>query len=452
MHSNDFAIIGAGITGLSTAFSLQENGLKADLFERKSEAGGAIKTRQQNEWRYEYGPNTILLKDRNVADFIEKVGLKDEIVVANEQASNRYIIKNGDPVPLPTSLSGFLRTPLFSAKAKWRLLAEPFMGRIAEEDPSLAEFVEKRLGREILEYAANPFVAGIYAGSPDQLSLKHTFPMLYEMEERSIFFNAVKKIFNKNKSENKIPRQLISFKKGLQQLPKQISQQLDSCHFNHEVKQITRRSEGWMVKTQMGSYGPYKNVIQTTPLHKWTPELVPITERQLADIKQVSYSPISVMLLGFRDDQIEHPMDGFGFLVPEKENYNILGGLFSSTLFSGRAPDSHKLITVFIGGARQPELAGMESSELLKLVMGDLNSLLGVTGEPVFKEHIFWPNSIPQYEPGYDAVLDIFDQIEEKNPGFYLAGNFRNGVSVPDCILNGISLAEKLKDTNSTDQ
>lgn len=444
MHNNDFAIIGAGITGLSVAFTLRENGQKADLFERKSEAGGAIKTCHHNEWQYECGPNTLLLKDSRVADFFEKAGLKDEIQVANEQASNRYIIKNGDPVTLPTSLSSFLRTPLFSGKAKWRLLAEPFMGKITADDPTLAEFVEKRLGREFLEYAANPFVAGIYAGSPDQLSLKHTFPMLHEMESNSLFINGIKKMFSKNRSEFKIPRKLISFKKGLHQLPKRISEQLESCYFNQDVKQILRRPEGWIVKTQMGNFGPYKNIIQTAPLYKWKPELVPATERQLEDIKQVSYSPISVMILGFRDDQIDHPMDGFGFLVPEKENYNILGGLFSSTLFPGRTPVSHKLLTVFIGGARQPELAEMESSELLKLVMDDLNSLLGVKGEPVFKDHIYWPNSIPQYEPGYDTVLDIFNQIEEKNPGYHIAGNFRNGVSVPDCILNGIELGKRL--------
>jgi oxygen-dependent protoporphyrinogen oxidase len=154
-----------------------------------------------------------------------------------------------------------------------------------------------------------------------------------------------------------------------------------------------------------------------------------------------------MMILGYKEKDIEHPLDGFGFLVPEIEKRSILGALFTSTLFKNRAPDGHHLLTVFAGGARQPDIAKKKSDELLKLVECDLKDLIGLKGEPVFKDHIYWPKSIPQYEIGYGEIYSVFDEIETENPGLHLAGNFRDGISVPDCIKNGLKLGRKLAES-----
>ncbi len=444
MSNSKIAVIGAGITGLTACFNLNKKGIQADLFDKKGEPGGVIKTEQYNDWKYEYGPNTLLLKDQEIEDFLFDLDLKDEITVANADASKRYIVKNGKLLTLPTSFSEFIKTSLFSSNAKLQMFREPFL-RKTDEDVTFAEFIEHRFGKEILDYAVNPFVAGIYAGRPENLSLKHSFSVLHELEQESgsIMLGAIRKMFQSRKKK-KIERRLISFTNGFQQLPGTIYSKLDNTYLNHDVKQVKKSDDGWYLKTQMGNFGPYHDVILTIPLHKWNRQLLPVNEQDLDILKRVNYPALSIMILGYKKEQISHSLDGFGFLVPEKEQRSILGALFTSTLFRGRAPRNHHLLTVFIGGDRQPELAQLDSEELLKTVEKDLKDLIGLEGNPVYKDHIYWPKSIPQYHKKYDEVIEVLEELELRFPGLHIAGNFRGGVSVPDCIKNGIKVAERV--------
>lgn len=445
MINKRVAVAGGGITGLVTATALQKSGIETDLFERKGEAGGAIKTRNEEGYQLEYGPNTLLLKDRRVAEFIDGAGLSGEIIEANPEAANRFIVKDGQLVMMPLSLKSAVTTPLFSFRGKSRVLAEPFITRNSDRDQTVAEFVERRLGREMLDYAINPFVAGIFANRPETLSLRHAFPIMDEMEQEhgSLIWGAF--AGSKKRKQERVPRRLISFRKGMQQLPDRLAAGLDNLRLNHDIRAIERTDDGWMIVTQMGSFGPYSDVVVNIPLYKWSRDLLPITKEEESTINEVTYPPLSVMLLGYKKEQISHPLNGFGFLVPELENRRILGALFSSTLFEGRAPDGSHLLTVFIGGGRDPEMAGKPSEELLPVVQSELADLIGLTGDPQFKDHIYWPSSIPGYHVGYDKILETYRSIEERHPGLHFAGNFRNGISVPDCIKNGISLGESLR-------
>lgn len=445
MNKNDIAVIGAGISGLSVAHQLNKNGIAVHLFDKNDKVGGVIKTDTENGWRYEYGPNTLLLKDPEVEDLINEIGLSGQIEIANSEASKRFIVKEAELVSLPQSLTEFLKTSLFSATAKLRLLGEPFIGK-SDPDATLAEFVENRFGREVLDFAVNPFVAGIYAGRPDNLSARHSFPALQSLEQvyGSIITGAVRKKFSGNGSKRIIKRRLISFTNGLQQLPEKMASHIENIYLNHEVKKLQKTKEGWIVKTHSDNFGPYRDVVFTLPLHKCSKSMLPLKPGQFQTLSDVRYPPMSSFVLGFKKESIVHPLDGFGFLVPEKENRSILGALFNSTLFTRRAPSGHHLLTVFIGGARQPELASLESDELLTLALHDLKELIGCSDKPVFKKHIYWPNSIPQYEPGYESVLATFDQVENLNPGLHFTGNYRQGISVPDCIKNGMKLGDKL--------
>jgi len=440
------AVVGAGITGLVTAWKLQSLGVEVEIFERKAEPGGAIKTVQADEWQVEYGPNTLLLKDRKVAEFLAEIGLSGEKEIANPEAQKRFIVKDGQLEPLPSSLMSAIQTSLFSFPGKLRVLAEPFIPKNRERDQTVAEFVERRLGSDILDYALNPFVAGIYANRPEDLSLRHAFPMMdnLEMEYGSLIWGAVAGARKRKEDSSRVDRELISFEKGLQQLPKTVAAELNHIHLNHEIQSVRKIDGDWTVQSNMGQFGPYDRVVMNTPLYKLNRELIPVREDQLDKLNRVNYPPLSVMLLGFKKDQVRHELDGFGFLVPEKENRKILGALFSSTLFNNRAPKDSHLVTVFIGGGRQPELAQKDSEELLKIVLDELKDLIGLTGNPQFKDHVFWPKSIPGYHVGYDEILNTLSEIEEENPGLILAGNFRHGISVPDCIKNGLDLAVKL--------
>jgi protoporphyrinogen/coproporphyrinogen III oxidase len=436
------AIAGAGITGLTAALKLQEAGADVTVFERKGEPGGSIKTVSENGWQPEYGPNSLLLKDRAVAEFIDSAGLSGEKVIANPGASKRFIVKAGKLEPLPTSMKEAVKTPLFTAGGKLRVLREPFIGRSSDPDQTVAAFTERRLGKEVLDYAINPFVAGIFASRPEDLSLRHAFPAMHRLEQNygSLIRGAV---FGRKEREKSgtIPRELISFKEGMQQLPKTLAAKINNLSLNHDITGVELNESAWTIHTQMGSFGPFSDVIFTIPLYRWTTALLPVTEAELNTLRKVNYPPLSVLLLGYKKSDVAHPLDGFGFLVPEKENRNILGALFSSTLFPGRAPEDCHLLTVFVGGGRQPELADKEGQELLMLVEEELRELIGLKGEALYKDLIYWPNAIPGYHVGYDEVLETLDDIEERNPGLRFAGNFREGISVPDCIKNGMALA-----------
>ncbi|TVR15410.1 MAG: protoporphyrinogen oxidase [Balneolaceae bacterium] len=444
-NNSSIAVIGGGITGLTAAHKFQKMGLHYEVFEKNSLPGGAIKTVKSGLWQVEYGPNTMLLKDKIVKKFLEETGAIGEKVTANKNAEKRYILKNGRLEALPGSATEALKTSLFSLKGKLRVLAEPFISKSNNPDQTVAEFAERRLGEEILDYAINPFVAGIFANSPDALSLRHAFPIMHNLEQEygSLIWGSLAGA-KKRKESGRITRELISFSGGIGQLPTAIASTLDNIHLNTEILSIEKKLDGWHLFSNKKQYGPFNSVVLNTPLYKWNTDFLSIEKEQMEKIQSVYYPPLSVFCLGFRKDQVSHPLDGFGFLVPEKEKRSILGALFSSTLFDKRAPAGHHLLTVFVGGGRQPKLATLETEKLLPIVLDELTDIIGLDGEPVFRDHIFWPKSIPAYHVGYDEILQVFNAIEDQNPGLYLAGNYRHGISVPDCILNGLKLADRV--------
>jgi len=447
MNNNRIAIIGAGITGLSAACTLQKSGEDVALFEKNSEPGGAIKTVSDSNWLLEYGPNSLLLKDKSVLNFIRQLGLDEQIVEAGSDADKRYILKNNELVPLPGNPTDAIRTPLFSTKAKIRILAEPFISRSKNSEETVESFVTRRLGREFCDYALNPFIAGIFAGRPDRLSIRHAFPAMYEMEQSygSLMIGAVAGS-KKRKNEGRIKRRLISFEQGLQHLPFTIAKHLNRIHYSEKIIGIEGTGNSWILRSGQNEFGPFNRVIINIPAHKLSEMDWPHKSPALSVFKKIQYPPVSVIVFGFKKEQIAHPLDGFGFLVPEMEKRKILGTLFSSTLFGGRAPDNHVLLTTFVGGMRQPDLAEIQSEKLFDVVLNELADILQISGNPIFREHIFWPKAIPQYEPGYDNIINGFEKLEKEFKGLNFAGNFRGGISVPDCIKNGIALGEKLLD------
>jgi oxygen-dependent protoporphyrinogen oxidase len=366
-------------------------------------------------------------------------GLKSRELKASTEANKRYIVRGGKLHAVPMGPLSAITTPLWSFTGKLRVLKEPFVSRIdAEQEESAADFVRRRLGNELYEYAINPLIGGIYAGNPEALSLRYAFPKLYALEQNygGLIRGAVAKMWAaKSKGAPKFDKRIISFKDGLHELPKLLAEALgDLVHTGISLQSIQQRDSKWAVEWD-GNTHEFDEVVLTTPSH--TLGKLPFCESiqdSFKPLEQIDYPPVSVLSMSYKRSDIQHPLDGFGALVPECEGHNILGVLFPSSIFKGRAPEDEVLLTVFIGGERQPELAVADTEQIKETATAELSQLLGISGQPTFCHHKHWPLAIPQYKLGYGEILKQIDNIESSYLGLKLRGNYRDGISLSYCI------------------
>lgn len=446
----EFIVAGGGISGLTVAYKLSKSERSVALVHAGKEAGGALRTVEKNDWILETGPNTIVESNTYLHELINELGIREQVIAAQPVAKNRYIVKNRKLVALPGGAMEFIRTPLFSNRAKLRLLKEPFIRKGTDPDESLANFVRRRLGEEFLDYAINPFVAGVYAGDPENLSMRMAFPMLGVLEDK--YGSLIKgqfKIKPEDRKKGDLPRSsapMISFRGGNREFVKALTDNLgDRIKADFNITQITKKADGYVLESEEGTIAEGKNLILTLPLFalqniEWSG-----FDEELNELPKTEYPPLTVVHLGYKKEQVGHPLDGFGMLVPAAEKMNILGCLFNSSLFEKRTPDNdHHLLTCFIGGSRSPDYARESDEMILKRVKEDINHLLAVKSEPVMHHITRWHKAIPQYTTAYKAVYNYLGRMEEKHTGLHYLGNFRNGISVPDCIRNAVILAENL--------
>lgn len=451
------AIIGGGITGLTAAVRLKGLGVPVTVYEGGPRVGGVIQSLRKNGFLAEFGPNSILETSPLITNLIQDLGLQSRRVNANPQAAKRYIVRGKKPVSMPTSPLKFFSTPLFSTGAKLRLFVEPLMFRCpADKEESLESFVLRRLGHDFLDYAINPLVGGIYAGNPAKLSVKHAFPKLHALEQKygslllGQFLGARER--KKRGETSKQDAKPFSFENGLQDLIDALQQRLDAdLKLNTPVRKISQADDGWTVTTE-NAVSEHSHVVLALPAYKLAN--VTLKTRKQADLKlleQVYYPPVASIVLGFHREDVVHPLDGFGMLIPEKENFNILGCLFSSSLFPNRAPNGDVTLTCYIGGARNPNLALQPQDHLVETCVKDLKTILGVNDEPVFQHVQVFQKAIPQYEIGYGRFKDRMTEIETNAPGLFFAGHARDGISLGDSIVSGHRVAEKIANSVAAD-
>jgi len=452
----DVIVIGGGISGLSVAWRLKEAGRSVVLLEKEKNVGGTMKTENRDGWLIEHGPNSTLETTPLFGEMFDRLGITEQRVYASSRARKRYILRDGTLHRLPMSPGAFVTSKLWSASAKARLFAEPFVGRCRAEE-SVAAFVERRLGPEFLEYAINPFVAGVYAGNPEQLSVRYAFPKLHALEERYgglVLGMILGRAERNNRSETgKNRAQLFSFREGMSVLPRALERALGaSVQTGAEVLGVTAapRNGGRMSFAVRYRQDRSANEIEGSGLVLAAPAyaaagLVAGLSPALSDaLRSLRYPPVGQVFLGFRRDQVGADLDGFGFLVPERERRKILGTIWSSVLFEHRAPAGHVALTTFVGGARRPSMVGRDDQQLIEAVLEDLRPLMKISGRPVFSSITRWKNAIPQYNLGYRTILDSINRFEEEFPGAYICSNYRGGISVGDCVMSADRVARNI--------
>jgi oxygen-dependent protoporphyrinogen oxidase len=451
---NTVAIIGGGITGLTAAFRLSRSHVPVTLYEAGHRVGGPIQTISENGYLSEYGPNTILETSPKITSLINDLGLEQRRLDSNPAMNKNYIVRNGKMRQLPLSPIRFATSPLFSIPAKLRISCEPLIRtQTKTEDESLADFVLRRLGREFLDYAIDPFVTGVYAGNPENLSVRYGFPKLKALEDEygSILLGAILGARERKKrgEVEKTKAKKLSFDDGLQVLPDSLHAKLGKAvSLCSKVTFLRQTPDGWVVTFTMDGREEQRHhsaLVLAAPVYKIAQIQIEADEpTNFSLLKEIVHPPVARITMGFRREDVADPLDGFGFLVPKAENLNILGTTFSSSIFANRAPSGHVLLTTFIGGCRQPELATQPAEKLFDLTLRDLRRVLGIRGKPIYQHHCLFPRAIPQYNVGHKKFVDFMNATETRLPGLYFAGNYRDGISAGNCIVSGHDVADRI--------
>jgi len=447
------AVIGAGITGLTAAWRLKEKNIPVKIFEAADRVGGVVQSLRRDGYLVEFGPNSILETSPVISGLVRDLGLEPRKIYSSPAAEKRFIVRGQKPIAMPASPLGIIKTSLFSPLAKLRLLAEPFISPAPEgTDESIAGFTCRRLGQEFLDYAIDPLVAGVYAGNPELLSVAQAFPKLHALEQRyhSLILGQILGA-RERKRRHEVSKQeakKLSFDEGLQVLIDSLRDHLaDEIETSCRIDHLERRGEHWIVETPHHGAAEFSAVLLALPAHKMAAlDIRSAAALDLELLRKVYYPPVATIVLGFKRFDVRHPLDGFGMLIPKKEGFNILGALFSSSLFPNRAPEHEVAITCFIGGARSPNLALRPHEDLFAMAARDLSAILNITGPPTFRHATVYRQAIPQYNLGFEKFRALMADMESKAPGLFVAGHARDGISLSDSIVSGHKIADRISE------
>ena len=447
-------VIGAGISGLTAAYLLHAGAHDVVVFDQGDVPGGRMRSERIDGFLMEHGANSVVGPAPAVEDLIVGLDLDGEKVTRSAAARSRYLVRAGRAHALPVTPCRFFMSGFFSLGGRLRLLMEPWVP-VHRDDETIAAFTRRRLGQEMLDYVVDPLAAGLYAGDPRQLSVSAVFPQLKRLERcrGSIVLGA---IGGRLRRDGRFAlygpgnRILFSLREGLGTLPCSLADRLAGRIFpGHRVVSMQRGAGGrFRVLVRCGAAAWWimaDSVVIALPAYAAANVLDELDRRAAETLAQIGHPPLAVVFLGYRANAIAHPLDGLGVLMPAIEKRNVLGILFSSTLYPGRAPAEHVALTAFVGGARQPQLAMLHPDELIALVHSEVRQVLGAAAAPVLARTRRWRYGLPQPGLDHERRIATIAALEGEHPGLFLTGNYFSGVSTTACIAQARQSAARVE-------
>ena len=452
-------VVGAGISGLSTAFALRKAGIDARIVDRASRPGGLIQSVRRDGYLVECGPQSFS-GNASLTSICRDLEILDRRILADSKAP-RFVLINGalEKVPLGP---GLLVSPLMGGGTRTALFRDVFgRSEAPDSDESVASFIRRKFSPTLLDRLVGPFVSGIYAGDPEKLSLRAAFPILYEAEQTSgsVLRGLLKVMKARKAKRGPLPREkptLQTFREGNDTLVRALAEKLGAyLSLEAEVISIRPLDPGREPKTprfRVGLHTPSgaefletERLVLAVPTDRAGKLLAPLGRAFESQLRTVDYSGVAVVSLGYRKEDVGHPLDGFGFLVPRSSGLTVLGTVWNSSLFPGRAPGHHVLLTSFVGGATNPDATKQPADQLVALVHREIKPLMQLREGPVFSNVSVWPRALPQYNLGHTARMAAINNCRADFPGLYLTGNYMNGPAIGACVEQALKVADEIR-------
>ncbi|HEV2396754.1 MAG TPA: protoporphyrinogen oxidase [Candidatus Sulfotelmatobacter sp.] len=452
-------IIGGGISGLSAAFALEEfrrSGVELEyvLYEASSRLGGVLRTEKIDGCLVEAGPDSFVTEKPWAADLCRTLGLSEELIGSNDADRKTYILTRGRLVEMPDGLMFMVPTkilptgfsPLFSWKTKLRMTQELFHPpRAVDRDESVADFVERHYGREMVDRLADPLLSGVYGGESASLSVRAVLPRFAEMERTHgslgrAMLAARKKMRGSKKSA---PPLFTSLKDGMQHMAEAVVARLtpSSLMTNTPVQALQREAGGWVVSAGMQS-DQFDAVVVALPGAAAAKVLQLVNAELAAELGSVQYSSSITVGLGYDYEVRRSLPPGFGFLVPRSEGKRLLAATFVHNKFPHRAPEDRALLRCFFAGNNAENVWALSDDQIIGIVRNELQQIVGLRAAPLFARVYKWKSAMAQYGVGHLDRLDRIERLRQQLPGLALAGNAYRGIGVPDCVRSGREAAK----------
>ena len=446
-------IVGGGIAGLTAAYRLEQMGLPYTLIESSSQCGGKLATSRVDGFLVEGGPDSFSTFKPAAIELCRELGLESELVSPNADARDVYVWFDGALRKLPPGLitmmpshfGDFLRTDVLSLRGKIRLALEPFISaRRGSEDESIASFIRRRLGPEVLERIADPFMAGIFGGDPEDLSILATFPQMAQMERScGSMFRAMLKSRRRGHS-GRSP--FVTLRGGMQTLTDALLSNIGEARImlNRRVVRIYSERKHYVAILNTGEEMPAEDVILATPAYITAHMVQGLDPALSTALHNIEYASTATVSLGFVQSELPTLPRGSGYLIPNSQRRLAMGCTWTSSKFEERAPENTALFRIFLGGTRSESISRLEQDALITIARDELAHTLGITASPIVSKVFRWPNAMPQYNVGHAQHVAEIQQLVAAHPGLHLAGAAYKGSSVPDCIASGKAAAAEV--------
>ena len=442
-------VVGAGISGLVCAYALRKSGIDAQLVEASPRPGGVIRSVSRDGFLCELGPQSFSSAPA-LRELCAELSISKDLLQAPPRAP-RYVLIDGQLRPVPLSPPAFFLSSLINASTKWALVRDVLGKSIPPDaDESVADFVRRKFSTQLLDRLVGPFVSGIYAGDPERLSVRSACPQLYEAEKTTgSIVRGMLRLAKSQKGSRESPI-LQSFREGNETLIRALTNKLGLALLTEtSIIGISRQTGGSFelrLKSHVGDESvSTRSLILATPTDVTGKLLSHLDSSFESLLTSIEYAAVAVISLGYYKKDVGHSLNGFGFLVPRSAGLRVLGSVWNSSLFPGRAPEDKALLTSFVGGTTDSPAANLNHEELVSLVHREVSAVLSIKNDPIFSNATIWPRALPQYNLGHGGRLAAVANACSRFPGLLLAGNYLRGPAIGSCVDQALTVAEEAR-------